>query len=99
LNGTANLQAFSKATSDMWGGQKDVQDLVRGIRAHKKEEANYIRECLQEIKEELKEENHQKKSLAVQKLTYVSVTPPPQLKVMLVVLMYIEIWTVANAGL
>ncbi|ELR18756.1 adaptin subfamily protein [Acanthamoeba castellanii str. Neff] len=54
----------------MWGGQKDVQDLVRGIRAHKKEEANYIRECLQEIKEELKEENHQKKSLAVQKLTY-----------------------------
>jgi len=62
----------------MWGGQKDVQDLVRGIRAHKKEEANYIRECLQEIKEELKEENHQKKSLAVQKLTYVSVTPPPK---------------------
>ncbi len=69
----------------MWGGQKDVQDLVRGIRAHKKEEANYIRECLQEIKEELKEENHQKKSLAVQKLTYVSVTHPPP-KVMLVVL-------------
>jgi hypothetical protein len=80
FNGTANLQAFSKATSDMWGGQKDVQDLVRGIRAHKKEEANYIRECLQEIKEELKEENHQKKSLAVQKLTYVSVTPPPNSK-------------------
>ncbi len=55
----------------MWGGQKDIQDLVRGIRANKRNESNYIRDCLQEIKEELKEENHQKKSIAVQKLTYV----------------------------
>lgn len=71
----SNLQAFSKATAEIWGGQKDVQDLVSGIRSHKKEEAKFIRDCLQEIKEELKEENHHKKAIAVQKLAYVQSSP------------------------
>ena len=44
--------------------------MIRGIRAHKKTEANYIGQCLGEIKMELKQEDHDTKATAVQKLIY-----------------------------
>ncbi len=53
-------------------GQKSLTDLVRGIRSNKKNESQYISQALQEIKEELRSNDTQKKSVAVQKLTYVS---------------------------
>lgn len=49
---------------------KNLQDLVRGIRNHKENEAKYIAECLDEIKQELRQENMAVKSNAVNKLTY-----------------------------
>ena len=53
-------------------GQKNLTDLVRGIRSNKKNESQYINQALQEIKDELKTPDPQKKTVAVQKLTYVS---------------------------
>ncbi|KAF6018643.1 AP3D1 [Bugula neritina] len=49
---------------------KNLQDLVRGIRNHKDEESKYISDCLDEIKQELKSGDHQAKSNAVGKLLY-----------------------------
>lgn len=49
---------------------KNMQDLVRGIRNHKETEGKYIAECIEEIKEELKQENLSVKANAVNKLTY-----------------------------
>ncbi|KAJ8305493.1 hypothetical protein KUTeg_016038 [Tegillarca granosa] len=49
---------------------KNMQDLVRGIRNHKETEGKYIAECIEEIKEELKQENLAVKANAVNKLTY-----------------------------
>lgn len=50
--------------------QKSLTDLVRGIRAHKKDEAQYIAQALQDIKEELKSGTMSIKTVAIQKLTY-----------------------------
>ncbi|KAL6063118.1 hypothetical protein STEG23_037770 [Scotinomys teguina] len=36
---------------------KNLQDLVRGIRNHKEDEAKYISQCIDEIKQELKQDN------------------------------------------
>ncbi|KAG7456877.1 hypothetical protein MATL_G00240590 [Megalops atlanticus] len=49
---------------------KNLQDLVRGIRNHKEDEAKYISMCIDEIKQELKQENIAVKANAVCKLTY-----------------------------
>ncbi|KAK3753179.1 hypothetical protein RRG08_024453 [Elysia crispata] len=49
---------------------KNLQDLVRGIRNHKDTESKYIAECIDEIKQELKQENLAIKANAVNKLTY-----------------------------
>nr|XP_006815142.1 PREDICTED: AP-3 complex subunit delta-1-like [Saccoglossus kowalevskii] len=49
---------------------KDLQDLVRGIRKHKDNEAKYIAQCIDEIKQELKQDNVAVKANAVAKLTY-----------------------------
>lgn len=51
--------------------EKSLADLVRGIRNNKKNEAKYISQCIQEIKEELKSREMEKKTVAIQKLTYV----------------------------
>ena len=51
--------------------KKSLTELVRGIRANKKNEYQYICKCIQEIKEELKQVNKRVKVIAVQKLTYV----------------------------
>lgn len=48
---------------------KNLQDLVRGIRNHKEEEAKYISQCIDEIKQELKQDNIAVKANAVCKLT------------------------------
>lgn len=50
--------------------ERTLSDLVRGIRTHKNDEANFINKCLAEIKEELKSPDVSKKIVAVQKLTY-----------------------------
>jgi len=52
------------------GFQADLGDLVRGIRANKKDEGKYISEQVRAIRDELKSENIQKKATAVLKLTY-----------------------------
>lgn len=49
---------------------KNLNDLVRGIRNHKDDEAKYIATCLEEIKQELRHQNTAVKANAVQKLTY-----------------------------
>ncbi|VDK22932.1 unnamed protein product [Taenia asiatica] len=49
---------------------KDLSDLVRGIRAHKYDEAKYINECIDEIKNELKTGNIVSKANAINKLAY-----------------------------
>lgn len=49
---------------------KNLQDLVRGIRNHKDDEANFISMCIDEIKVELKQENLTAKANAARKLIY-----------------------------
>lgn len=49
---------------------KNLQDLVRGIRNHKENEGKYIAECIDEIKQELRQENQAVKANAVNKLLY-----------------------------
>src|SRR4051794_10763759 len=50
--------------------QKTLSDMVRGIRSHKKDEAQYISQCIQEIKDELKSPKMEIKTVAVQKVSY-----------------------------
>lgn len=49
---------------------KNLTDLVRGIRNNKDNEAKYIAQCMEEIKQELRQENANVKANAVAKLTY-----------------------------
>ncbi|XP_072936013.1 AP-3 complex subunit delta [Epargyreus clarus] len=49
---------------------KNLTDLVRGIRNNKDNEAKYIAQCMEEIKVELRQDNLGVKSNAVAKLTY-----------------------------
>lgn len=49
---------------------KNLTDLVRGIRNNKDNEARYIAQCVEEIKQELRQENIAVKANAVAKLTY-----------------------------
>ncbi|XP_071853079.1 AP-3 complex subunit delta-1-like isoform X3 [Apostichopus japonicus] len=51
--------------------EKNLQDLVRGIRSNKENEAKYIASCIEEIKNELKQDNMAVKANAVAKLTYI----------------------------
>ncbi|ORX47714.1 hypothetical protein DM01DRAFT_1338939 [Hesseltinella vesiculosa] len=50
--------------------EKSLTDLIRGIRANKKNEQKYITVCLQEIRNEVKSNDIDIKSMAVAKLTY-----------------------------
>ncbi|CAF2194416.1 unnamed protein product [Rotaria magnacalcarata] len=61
-----------KKAKDSFGPMfdKSLHDLVRGIRNHKENEAKYINEAIDEIKQELKQENIAIKANAVNKLTY-----------------------------
>jgi len=49
---------------------KNLTDLVRGIRNNKENESKYIAQCLEEIKQELRQHNLTVKANAVSKLTY-----------------------------
>ncbi|XP_075250046.1 AP-3 complex subunit delta-1-like isoform X2 [Convolutriloba macropyga] len=49
---------------------KNLNDLVRGIRAHKEDEAKFIATCIDEIKLELRQESMDVKANAVIKLVY-----------------------------
>ncbi|KAJ8950778.1 hypothetical protein NQ318_011271 [Aromia moschata] len=49
---------------------KNLTDLVRGIRNNKENEAKYISQCMEDIKQELRQDNLTVKSNAVAKLTY-----------------------------
>jgi len=49
---------------------KNLTDLVRGIRNNKNNEAKFIAQCIEEIKEELKIPNQDAKANAIAKLTY-----------------------------
>ncbi|XP_034947405.1 AP-3 complex subunit delta-1 [Chelonus insularis] len=49
---------------------KNLTDLVRGIRNNKNNEAKYITQCIEEIKQELRQDNVAVKANAVAKLTY-----------------------------
>ncbi|PNF29931.1 AP-3 complex subunit delta-1 [Cryptotermes secundus] len=49
---------------------KNLTDLVRGIRNNKDSEAKYIAQCIEEIKQELRQDNVAVKANAVAKLTY-----------------------------
>lgn len=49
---------------------KNLTDLVRGIRNNKENEAKYIAQCMEDIKQELRQDNLNVKCNAVAKLTY-----------------------------
>ncbi|XP_011502931.1 PREDICTED: AP-3 complex subunit delta-1 [Ceratosolen solmsi marchali] len=49
---------------------KNLTDLVRGIRNNKENEIKYISQCMEEIKQELRQDNIAIKANAVAKLTY-----------------------------
>lgn len=50
--------------------EKSLTDLIRGIRANKKNEQKYISACLQEIRNEVKSNDLDVKANAIAKLTY-----------------------------
>ncbi|KAI8373125.1 adaptin N terminal region-domain-containing protein [Radiomyces spectabilis] len=50
--------------------EKSLTDLIRGIRANKKNEQKYIAVCLQDIRNEVKSNDSDIKATAVAKLTY-----------------------------
>jgi len=63
------LKASRQITSRMW--ERTLQDLVRGLRANKKDEAKFIAKAVDEIRREIKTDDMELKAGAVLKLTYV----------------------------
>lgn len=55
----------------MW--ERTLQDLIRGLRANKKDEAKFIAQAVDEIRKEIKSKDMDLKAGAVLKLTYVCV--------------------------
>jgi len=53
----------------MW--ERTLQDLVRGLRANKKDESKFISKAVDEIRQEIKTDDMELKAGAVLKLTYV----------------------------
>ena len=58
----------------MW--ERTLKDLIRGIRANKKDEAKFIAEAIDEIRQEVKSKDMELKAGAVLKLTYVCAESP-----------------------
>lgn len=50
--------------------QRSLQDLIKGIRNNKREQATYISQCIADIKNELRSTDPFLKAEAVRKLTY-----------------------------
>jgi len=55
----------------MW--ERTLQDLIRGLRANKKDESKFISQVVDEIRKEIKSKDMELKAGAVLKLTYVCV--------------------------
>jgi AP-3 complex subunit delta-1 len=53
----------------MW--ERTLQDLIRGLRANKKDEAKFIARAVDEIRSEIRSDDMDLKAGAVMKLTYV----------------------------
>lgn len=53
----------------MW--ERTLQDLIRGLRANKKDESKFIAKAVDEIREEIRSKDMELKAGAVLKLTYV----------------------------
>lgn len=53
----------------MW--ERTLQDLIRGLRANKKEESKFISQAIDEIREEVKKKDMDLKAAAILKLVYV----------------------------
>ena len=64
----------------MW--ERTLQDLIRGLRANKKDESKFIAQAIAEIRQEIRSKDMELKAGAVLKLTYVSVfsVPWPRLR-------------------
>lgn len=58
----------------MW--ERTLQDLIRGLRANKKDEAKFIAQAVDEIRQEIKNKDMELKAGAILKLTYVRPAPP-----------------------
>ena len=58
----------------MW--ERTLQDLIRGLRANKKDEAKFIAQAVDEIRQEIKSKDMELKAGAVLKLTYVRINTP-----------------------
>lgn len=56
--------------ANMW--ERTLQDLIRGLRANKKDESKFIAKATDEIRREIKSDDMELKAGAVLKLTYVS---------------------------
>lgn len=56
----------------MW--ERTLQDLIRGLRANKQDEAKFIAKAVGEIREEIRSKDMELKAGALLKLTYVSCT-------------------------
>ena len=57
----------------MW--ERTLQDLIRGLRANKNDQAKFIAQANEEIRREIKSKDMELKAAAVMKLTYVRVCP------------------------
>ena len=57
----------------MW--ERTLQDLIRGLRANKKDESKFIANAVDEIRNEIKSKDMELKAGAVLKLTYVRLNP------------------------
>lgn len=57
----------------MW--ERTLQDLVRGLRANKRDEAKFIAQAVDEIRMEVRSKDMELKAGAVLKLTYVRRLP------------------------
>lgn len=54
----------------MW--ERTLKDLIRGLRANKRDESKFIAEAVDEIRREVKSKDMELKAGAILKLTYVS---------------------------
>ena len=57
----------------MW--ERNLQDLIRGLRANKNDEAKFIASAIDDIRQEVKSKDMEVKAGAVLKLTYVCAHP------------------------
>lgn len=62
----------------MW--ERTLKDLIRGLRANKKDESKFIEQAVDEIRQEIKSKDMELKAAAVLKLTYVRLTSPGTLR-------------------